>query len=274
MLADLHVHTTASDGSLTPEEVVLRAVARGLKIIAITDHDTVLGVARAIRSGRQWGLRVIPGVELSTEIGEEEFHILGYFINYRHCKLRHVLEGLRRARLWRIKEMTRRVNELGLWVSWPRVLAIAGRGAVGRPHLARAMVTGGQISSIEEAFSHYIGRGRPAYVPRPKFTPTAAIKLIQAADGIPVLAHPGWIKKEVVTRFALAGLRGLEVYYPQHNARTTRKLYRLAKKHHLLLTGGSDFHGENREGIDLGSAFVTKEYVTALQKASPTWTIP
>lgn len=267
MVADLHVHTTASDGTLGPEQVVARAAGLGLTTIAITDHDTVKGISRALRAGRNHGLNIIPGVELSTVLGEEEeLHILGLFINYQDPVLNCVLARLRQARWRRMKEMTKRVKELGLPVTWSRVREIAGQGAVGRPHLARALVEKGYISSVGEAFSRYIGKGCPAYVPRPRLQPEEAIRLIRQARGIPVLAHPGWIPLERVRHLMAEGLMGLEVFYPRHNLPTTRRLYRMAKGWHLLLSGGSDFHGLAGEGSQLGTVAIPEEYLWALEK--------
>ncbi|NLJ33109.1 MAG: PHP domain-containing protein [Firmicutes bacterium] len=268
MSVDLHVHTRASDGCFSPEGLVLKALARGLTGIAITDHDTVGGVARALRAGHRWGLDVIPGIELSTQVGEKEFHILGYYIDYRQPQLQLVLANLCRARLLRIRRMTKKLRKLGLDLSWSRVVKIAGRGAVGRPHLARAMLEKGYVSSIAEAFNHYLGRDCPAYVPRPKFTPPEAIRLVHSVGGIPVLAHPGWIEERWVKRFIAAGLRGLEVYHPQHDARTASRMCRMAHRYGLLITGGSDFHGDKGGRFDLGTSLVGKEVVDALKEAS------
>ncbi|HHW55352.1 MAG: PHP domain-containing protein [bacterium] len=268
MVADLHLHTTASDGTLDPEELVVRAVALGLTTIAITDHDTAKGISRALRAGRRFGLHVIPGVEMSTVLeDEEELHILGLFIDYQDPTLKRVLSALRQARWRRMQEMTRRVMKLGLQVSWSRVRELAGRGAVGRPHLARALLEKGYVSSVGEAFSRYIGKGCPAYVPRPRLRPEEAIKLIRQVQGIPILAHPGWIARERLRKLVAEGLMGLEVFHPRHNLPTTRRLYRLARGWSLLLTGGSDFHGLPGEGWEPGAFTIPEEYVSALLEA-------
>ncbi len=241
---DLHVHTTASDGQFSPTEIVRRALDIGLTTIAITDHDTTEGVAEAVDAARGTRLEVIPGVEISTDVWRSELHVVGYYIDYADPSLCSKLALFRDSRLDRAQRMVAKLNRMGLPVAWDRVQEIAGEAAVGRPHIARAMLEVGHISSLDEAFHRYIGRNGPAYAERFKLSPAEAVQTILSANGLPVLAHPLHIQR-MVPDLVEAGLRGLEVYYPGYSPEETRFLCRLASKYGLITTGGSDFHGED-----------------------------
>jgi predicted metal-dependent phosphoesterase TrpH len=240
---DLHLHSTASDGRHTPAELVHFALRKNLQVIALTDHDTTEGVEEARGAARGTGLTVIPGVEISTDVsGSHEFHILGYYVDYHYAPLRDRLAGLRQSRLERAHKIVELLGKAGCPVAWEQVSAFAGQGSVGRPHIAQALVEGSYVDSVESAFRFYIGRGAPAYVPRPKLSPQDAIQLILDAGGAPVLAHPSRIV-EHIPALVKAGLVGLEVYYDGYVKAETRFLAGLADKHNLIATGGSDFHG-------------------------------
>ena len=248
---DLHIHSTASDGRLTPPEIVAKAAEQGLTVIALTDHDTTEGIAPALAAASAFpGLRVIPGVELSADFAQGEAHILGYFIDNTHKELRARLESMRNSRCERAREMISKLEGIGIHIEWPRVQEIAGGGSVGRPHLAQAMLEKGYIGSFREAFTDYIGRGGPAYAERRKMTPEEAVELILRADGLPVLAHPLFIDdwQAMIVELKGAGLVGIEAYYNGYTAREIDSLRVLAEKNGLIMTGGSDFHG-----IDAGT---------------------
>jgi len=263
--ADLHIHTTASDGTLTPSEVVQQAAARGLKAIAITDHDTIGGIAGALQAAVANGLDVIPGVELSAEKGLNEMHILGYYVDHYNDGLRHKLEILRKARRERAWRMMEKLAGLGMRLHWERIVQIAGEGsAFGRPHVAQALQEKGYVSSIDEAFDRYIGRRGPAYVSRYKITPLEAIKMITDAKGLPVLAHPRG-QEHMLPELVEAGLVGLEVYYPGYAIDQSEALVELAKRHTLIPTGGTDFHGRRGLGtMSVGQVWVPMQSVERL----------
>jgi predicted metal-dependent phosphoesterase TrpH len=254
-LVDLHCHTTASDGGLTSEELVARANSLGIKVIAITDHDTTQGVPAALKEAELWGLTAVPGVEISTLAGRHEIHLLGYFVDIGNEELQSLLACTRDARLERAQKMLERLANLGLPIEWNRVLEISGNnGSIGRPHVAATLLEAGYVSSWDEAFELWIGRGRPAYVERYKLSPQEAIQLVRRSGGIPVLAHPyiysrnGECKASLDLKHWLpllcdAGLEGMEVYYPNYPRRVSRQLLSLAIRYGLLVTGGSDFHG-------------------------------
>ena len=246
---DLHIHSSASDGRLSPEEVVRESAKRGLAVIALTDHDTVSGVAPALAAAQVLGLRVVPGVELSTDADQGEVHILGYFIDYNDGELLARLERMRNSRLERAQAIIAKLRDLGVDIDWPRVQEIAGKGSVGRPHLAQAMLEKGYIGSLKEAFSSYIGRGGPAYVERRKLTPAAAVELILRVKGLPVLAHPLTVSdpEALVIELKAVGLVGIEAYYKDYSADDVNKLLMLAEKYNLVATGGSDYHGLDTE---------------------------
>lgn len=241
---DLHLHTTASDGGLSPSELVREARIHGLECIAITDHDSTDGVEEALAEGERLGVQVIPGIEMSTDIPRAEVHILGYYLNYRDREFQAILQQLRDGRRDRAEKMVAKLAEMGLEVPWERVLEVAGQGSVGRPHIAQVMVEMGHVSSMVEAFTNYIGRNAPAYVERYKLTPMEAVALIRKVEGLPVLAHPA----EVVTLHSLlpdlisAGLVGLECYYGEYSPEAVEGLLALADEHGLIPTGGTDFH--------------------------------
>ncbi len=241
---DLHVHTQASDGLHSPREVVRLARECGLGAIAITDHDSVEGIAEAELAAAEGEppLRILPGVEVSAELDDADVHVLGYLVDYHSEELRAALKRFRSARLERAQEMLARLQELGISLSWERILALADGGAVGRPHVARALVEAGYVFSVAEAFARYLARGQPAYVPRYKVNPPEAVRLIRRAGGVPVLAHP-WELQGLVPSLAAAGLEGLEVYYTGYTRQMVWMLRRLAHTHGLICTGGSDFHG-------------------------------
>jgi hypothetical protein len=251
MEVDLHLHTTASDGRLTPEEVVQAAAEKGLTIIAITDHDSVEGVSSAIEAARPFpSLTVIPGVEINTDVPDGAVHILGYLMDYEDKEFQSSLKELRHSRELRAQKMLAKLEDLGIYVDWQRVQELAGGGSMGRPHIALAMFERGYISSLEEAFMKYIGRKGPAYVKRLRLSPVEAVEMIIRAGGLPVLAHPADISnlEALVVQLRHVGLVGLEAYYNGYHNKTIQRLVGLADKHGLLTSGGSDFHGLGSAG--------------------------
>ena len=242
---DLHLHTTISDGLYTPAHVVELAVQRGLRLIAITDHDAVEGVPEALQAAQSDTIQVVPGVELSTEVQESEVHVLGYFIDIHHAELNKILANLRDGRLNRAHSILDKLSALGMPLDWDTVRTISGSGAMGRPHIAEAMVQAGYVDSTQQAFTCYLSRGGAAFVSRYKISPEQAIAAIREAGGIAVLAHP-WYCQHLVPYLADAGLAGLEAYYSGYSAEMSAALVRLAKQHNLLVTCGSDYHGVER----------------------------
>jgi hypothetical protein len=243
---DLHIHTTASDGKHTPVEIVHLAAKRGLKYMAITDHDSVDGIPVALEAAKDYPqLCFIPGVELSTVVEKGEVHVLGYFVNHTDIKFLASLEGMRDSRVGRARKMVEKLAQLGIRIEWRRVQDIAGEGAIGRPHIAQAMIEKGYIRNMQDAFRNYIGHGGPAYVERDKLTPAQAVQLILNAGGLPVLAHP-WTSGNVeamVMKLKAVGLVGMEVYYAGYSDEEISPLLGLAHKYSLLTTGGTDYHG-------------------------------
>lgn len=262
---DLHVHTTASDGQLSPAEVVHKALELGLTAIAITDHDTTEGIEEALQAAKGTALEVIPGVEISAEMPRYEVHILGYYVAYRDLALCRKLALFRELRLKRAQKIMAKLAKMGMPLDWERIQQFAGAGAIGRPHIARAMLEKGYISSIDEAFDLYISRGGPAYVRRPKLSPAEAIQTVIAAQGLPVLAHPLQIN-HLIPELAAHGLVGLEAYYPGYTPDEIDFLLLLAAKHGLLVTGGTDFHGEDTKYVSrLGEIEVPRKVVEDLR---------
>ena len=243
---DIHIHSTASDGRLTPEEVVRKSAEIGLTVIALCDHDTVDGIAPALAAARAFPwLKVIPSIEVSTDVSDGEAHILGYFIDYTDPKLLVKLEEMRNSRRGRAQKMIAKLRNLGINIDWQRVQEIAGGGSVGRPHIAQAMLEKGYISSIKEAFTDYISRDGPAYAEREKMTPAEAVAMILQAKGLPVLAHPFTTNdpEAMIVELKKAGLVGIEAYYDGYTADKVNQLVDLANKYNVIATGGSDYHG-------------------------------
>lgn len=255
---DLHLHTTHSDGSCTPTEVVGLAHQAKVTALAITDHDITSGIPEAIAAGEAHGIEVIPGVEISSIMGGSELHILGYFLDWQDRLLNERFKSLRDSRHRRNPEIVDRLQNLGIDITYDEVRALAGSDSVGRPHIARALMDKGVVTSAKEAFDRFLGDGKPAYVPRELPSPAEAIHWIKAARGLAVLAHPTWVKlkeqtlAELVGRLKAEGLDGVEVYYSTHAARQTREYLSLAQQLGLLVTGGSDFHGLTKPDIEVG----------------------
>lgn len=269
MIYDLHVHTSASDGALSPCQIVDLAIASAIQGIAITDHDTINGLEPAIlyKNENEFSIDIIPGIEMNTEAGEQEVHILGYYIDYHNSRLIKRLEEIRWARYERAQKMIHKLNGLGMSISFDQVQDLAGGDLIGRPHIALALIKNNYVFSIAEAFTKYIGKGKPAYVNRYKFLPQEAIDLIKTVGGIPVLAHPGLIADEpVILDIIKLGIEGLEVYYPQHDENQIAKFLDLSRKYNLLVTGGSDYHGNSNENFrnSLGCSFITHNLIAKI----------
>jgi 3',5'-nucleoside bisphosphate phosphatase len=268
-LCDLHIHTAFSDGTDTPESVVGKAARAGLSAICITDHDSVSGVEAAISEGKRQGIEVLAGIELTAEQDGSELHMLGYLIDHRDPRLQGRLAGLQANRIERIFEMLKKLADLGISMSPEAVFALSGNGTVGRLHLARAMVNEGVVGSVYEAFNKYIGDRGPAYVAHFRLSPADAIALIRGYGGIPVLAHPYSLRKdELIPGLAEAGLRGLEVYYPEHSQSMINFYLGLTRRLNLLATGGSDYHGSAKPDVELGEIKVPYELVELLRQAA------
>lgn len=257
-IVDLHTHTTASDGSMTPIELVRHAKQKGLKAIAVTDHDSVNGLREAVEEGNKLGLEVIPGIEISMDFSPE-MHILGYFINGNYPGISGILAGLREKREERNPKIIRKLNEMGFGITMDEVSRLASGGIIGRPHIAKVMLEKGYVGSIEEAFSKYLAAGRPAYFKKDKLLPEEGIFEINATGGIPVLAHPVYLDMDrrqldmLLDRLVCAGLKGIEAYYSENTPEQTQELLMLAEKHRLFVTGGSDFHGAFKPDIHIGT---------------------
>ena len=255
---DLHLHTTHSDGSCTPTEVIGLAHQAGVTALAITDHDITSGIPEAIAAGEQYGIEIIPGVEISSLMGSSELHILGYFLDWQDNALNQRFRSLRDSRHHRNPQIVDRLQSLGIDITYDEVRALAGSDSVGRPHIARALMNKGVVTSAKEAFDRFLGDGKSAYVPRDLPSPADAIRWIKEARGLAVLAHPTWVKladqplAELVRRLKADGLDGVEVYYSTHAARQTREYLSLAQHLGLLVTGGSDFHGLTKPDIEVG----------------------
>ncbi len=268
---DLHTHSTVSDGALSPADLVRAAAGVGLRTLALTDHDTIDGVAEARATGVGLGVEIIPGVELGTSVERKEHHILGYFVAIDDPAFQAALFDLAARRMRRAEAMVERLAAVGVTVPLAEVLQVAGTGTVGRPHLARVLMAHGHASSIGEAFERFLKHGRPAYVPREPFPPEEAIALVRRAGGVPVLAHPlsTGDPHAAVARLLPAGLGGLEVYYGEYDDETRRSLRLLADRTGLIPTGGSDFHGPGyRAGRELGGAPVPPDTVDRLRGAA------
>lgn len=263
---DLHVHSTASDGTLPPAGVVRAAHAAGVTALALTDHDTTAGVAEAVAAARETGIQLVPGVELNTDRSRGEVHILGYLIPLEDGAFQELLARRRGARVRRGEAMVRRLQELGFDITFEHVRRIAGDGAITRPHVARALMETGGVPSVAEAFGRYLYTGGPAYVPHEPFTPVDAVQAVLAAGGVPVLAHPGRLEDEaIIPELGEAGLQGLECYYPEHSPADTRRFLALAAKYDLVVTGGTDFHGPGSTGDRaIGSVSAPSSAVDAL----------
>lgn len=264
---DLHTHTRYSDGALTPEALIDLAVARELSALAITDHDTVDGLAEAdaAAAGR---IEFVPGIEVSTALEGTEYHVLGYNIDPDRAVLRERLAAFSAQRLGRILAMVERLAAAGFPVAAETVLGLAGPGVVGRPHLAVALVQAGHAESVDDAFRRFIGRGGVAFIPRPAPTPEEAIALLLGSGGVAVLAHPGGsLADAMLERFVEAGLGGVEVWHPHHPPGLVRRYRALAQRLGLIETGGSDFHGPGRSA-DLGASRVPRRVLDALRRAS------
>jgi predicted metal-dependent phosphoesterase TrpH len=261
---DLHTHSSYSDGSLSPRQLVQLAKKRGLRAIALTDHDTVAGVEEALEAGKELGVEAVPGVEISAQYPPGTMHILGYYIRASHRELQGALKKLQQARAARNPKIIERLQGLGLKITTTEVLDLSG-GQVGRPHIARALVNRGYVSSIDEAFSRYLKKGAIAYVEKFRFPPEEAIAIIRRAGGIAVLAHPFTLGmaqpdelSQLVHGLAEKGLEGIEVFYPGHTEEMAVIYEDVAKRLGLVCTGGSDFHGNFRDHSYLGNTTLGK----------------
>lgn len=269
---DLHLHTTNSDGRLTSTELIRLAAGQGLKVISVTDHDSTEGLAEAYDAAREFPqMRIIPGIELSTDIPGDEIHMLGYFIKYDDAQFQDTLLRFRRGRVERAQLMVEKLDSLGIHLEWDRVQAIAGEGSVGRPHIALAMVEAGYCTEPQYAFPEYLGRNGLAYVERPKMMPAEAVEMILAIGGVPVLAHPAYMAdmRSNIAELVPAGLVGMEVYYSRYKPALVQELAQLAKSHGLIPCGGSDYHalGNSDEPLP-GSQGPPMETVERLEEAA------
>jgi predicted metal-dependent phosphoesterase TrpH len=256
---DLHLHTTASDGVMSPSEIVRYAKAKGLQAIAITDHDTIEGLEEGLSEGKRIGLEVIPGIEISAAHSPGSMHLLGFFLDIYHPLLNERLGYLQKARAERNPKIAEKLNQLGIDLTYEEVLKVSGGGQVGRPHFAQVLLDKGYVKSFQEAFERFLKKGAPGYVDKLRFTAKEALHFINEAQGVAVLAHPNTLGmnrysefENLLLQLVDEGLQGLEVYYPEHSALEVAQYKTLAERYGLLVTGGTDYHGIEKNGFDIG----------------------
>ena len=269
---DLHLHTLASDGRLTPTELIQLVAKQGLETVSITDHDTTEGLAEAYEAAKEFpGLRIIPGIEMSADIPGDEVHILGYFLRYEDPDFQAKLLEFRRGRVERAQMMVEKLDALGVHIKWERVQHCAGDGSVGRPNIALAMVEAGYCKEPKDAFDEYLGRNGLAYAERAKMTPSEGVEMIEKVGGVPVLAHPTFMNdmEAGISSLKQVGLLGMEVYYARYDDDTVRHLARLAREYDLIPCGGSDYHGLGNSGEPLpGTLGPPEETIGLLEEAA------
>jgi len=256
---DLHCHTTESDGTFTPEQVVKKASSKGIKHLAITDHDNINGVKAAIQAGKKYDVEVIPGVEISIQFEPGTMHICGYFIDPDNEKLRHKLNIVQEARRKRNPQIIQKLNELGIEIDLDEVREEAGSSQVGRPNIAKVLLKKGYVENVQEAFDKYLAKGAACYVNKKRLELQPAIDTIKNSGGVPILAHPVQLGLgneeeyiEIFSKLKEKGIIGVEAYSTHHNEEENKKFYRLASSIDMLITGGSDFHGSNKPNVHLG----------------------
>jgi hypothetical protein len=266
--ADLHCHTTASDGLLTPGELVELASQRGLKAVAITDHDTISGWNEAEIVGSELDLVILRGVELNTVWYNKEVHVLGYQLDSESKKMRERLSELQLSRYNRTREILDKLKQIGIEIPVEDVLQFTRGESVGRPHIAQALVKHGYAADNQEAFVRYLGLGAPAYVPRFKLDTVEGIRFIRESKGVAVLAHPGvqGLKESTIASWVNEGLQGLEIIHSDHNSIDQEFYSKIAHKYDLIMTGGSDFHGDNKPNVSLGKWGVSLDVVWQIKE--------
>jgi predicted metal-dependent phosphoesterase TrpH len=258
---DLHTHTIASDGMLTPRELVAEAARRGVRVLAVTDHDSTDGLAEAIETARRYPpLTIVPGIEINCDVEGAEIHILGYYMDYEAAWFQDFCRAQREERRARVRRTAERLAALGMPIDVERVFALVQEGSAGRPHVARVMIERGYVKSVREAFDKYLAAGKPAHVPRKKLTPEDAVRLLRKAGGVPVFAHPG-----LAGRDELIPSLGIECYYSEHSPAQRGAYLDLCREHGLIATGGSDFHGPQVRAAMLGNPTVPLAVWEALQ---------
>ena len=266
-VVDLHLHTNFSDGTDAPQRVVELAHAAGLSAMAITDHDNVEAIPIAQPAAARFGIELVPGVEMSSSAEGLEVHVLGFFFDLQHPPLVKHLAEQQERRVQRVHEMVTRLQRMGVTIDAQEVFQIAGQGTVGRPHVARVLLNHGYISTMAEAFSRYIGPNNPGFVPGSPISPASVIRLLRDAGGIPVLAHPVYLKRDaLIDIFVSEGLVGLEVYHSGHTPEMVRHYEQLADRFGLLKTGGSDSHGDAKEGLPIGTIKVPYALLEAMKQ--------
>jgi predicted metal-dependent phosphoesterase TrpH len=260
-MIDLHVHSTFSDGSLTPEQLIEEARRIGLSAIALTDHDGMMGIERFLKAGQQAGIETVPGVEISVEVSSGTLHMLGYYLDRDNITVVESLALIRGGREDRNKVILDRLNRLGAGLAWEDVAKFAGEDVVGRPHFAQAMVEKGFVKDKQDAFDRYLAKGKAAYVDRFRLSVEESVRMIRGAGGVAVLAHPSTLDlgtsalRDMLVSLKAVGLQGVEAYYSEHSPAQTDLYLRLAAELGLLVTGGSDFHGDVNPHIKLGRGF-------------------
>jgi 3',5'-nucleoside bisphosphate phosphatase len=244
---DLHIHTNHSDGYYSPGQIVLKAKKAGLDVISITDHDNLNGIPEAVEAAKELGVEVIPGVEISSDLGDREVHILAYFVEQNNQELERYLLFFREERIKRAERIVKKLNSLGLSISLNDVLDISQNSAVGRPHIAQVMLEKKLVSTYYEAFNKYIGNGCPAYEKKVHISPQSAFKIISDAGGLSFIAHPGYMPESMLKDLIEAGVDGIEVVHPSHSNQQVRFYKGIVNEYFLLESGGSDFHGGKRD---------------------------
>jgi 3',5'-nucleoside bisphosphate phosphatase len=265
--ADLHIHTNHSDGYYSPGHIVKKAKEANLDVISITDHDSLNGIPEAIEAAKEFSIEVIPGVEISSDMGDREVHILAYFVEQNNVELERYLSFFREERIKRAERIVKRLNTLGLSIDISDVMDIAQNCAVGRPHIAQAMLAKNLVTSYYEAFNKYIGNGCPAYEKKVHISPQSAFKIISDAGGLSFIAHPGYMPEFVLKHLIEAGVDGIEVLHPSHSNQQVRFYKGIVNQYFLLESGGSDFHGGKREDEkNMGIYNVTFETLDAMRR--------